>query len=325
MNNSPIIFCHYGNSNYLEYTLKAAKINNPKKEIYLLGDISNLSIANKIGISHILFNKYDKTETILDFNKKFRFIAGNSHGRSEWTKFVFLRWFYINEFILQNGIDSFWHFDSDNIIAVDLSVKEIFFKKYDNTEQCGGICLNGFISSSSITQLYIKHILDLFSDEEYLGIQKMKCLNNENFAFTEMAAYNSFKKLHKLNTIRFNNLEYDDTFDDCIAMSDGMEQTIEKFNNYHIKEIYFNKKNELFFRMINSDRFIKVNSINHSWMPFYVISQLFYLSLRKKIKFLRFLNIFRKNEYSKINLLHYSIYDKLINKIIIISLKFNFY
>jgi hypothetical protein len=325
MNNSPIIFCHYGNSNYLEYTLKAAKINNPKKEIYLLGDISNLSIANKIGISHILFNKYDKTETILDFNKKFRFIAGNSHGRSEWTKFVFLRWFYINEFILQNGIDSFWHFDSDNIIAVDLSVKEIFFKKYDNTEQCGGICLNGFISSSSITQLYIKHILDLFSDEEYLGIQKKKCLNNENFAFTEMAAYNSFKKLHKLNSIRLNNLEYDDTFDDCIAMSDGMEQTIEKFNNYHIKEIYFNKKNELFFRMINSDRFIKVNSINHSWMPFYVISQLFYLSLRKKIKFLRFLNIFRKNEYSKINLLHYSIYDKLINKIVLISLKFNFY
>ena len=324
MNNSPIIFCHYGNSNYLEYSLYLAKNSNPQKKIYLLGDLSNLKVAKKVGVIHIEFKQFDFTNSVIDFNNNFKFIAGANHGRKDWTKFVFLRWFYINEFILRNKIDSFWHFDSDNFIFSDLFEKEIYFKNYDNTEQCGGICLNGFISSSSIIHMYTKHILFLFSNDDYLRIQINKCISNVDFAFTEMAAYNDFKKSFKLNSIRLNIIDFGETFDDCLAFPDGMEQSSESYNGHHIKEIYLNRNNQLYFNNKFSKVFIKVNSINVSWLPFPIILRIFHISLRQRLKILRYFNIDRKHEYSKVDFSKYSILEKIIDKLIFIILKYKY-
>ena len=324
MNSSPIVFCHYGISNYLEYTLYAAKLTNPQKIIYLLGDLSNLKVAKKVGVVHINFKHFDFTKSVIEFNNNFKFIAGSKHGRYDWTKFVFLRWFYINEFIHQNQINSFWHFDSDNFILTDLSEKEIIFKQYDNTEQCGGICLNGFISSRKITHLYTKHIIDLFINDDYLNIQRDKCQMHDNFAFTEMAAYNDFKKIYKINSILLNNVEYGDTFDDCLACPDGMIQTNETYNDYNIKEIYLNRNNEIFFKMISSNKFIKVNSINLSWLPFSIIIRIFYLILRQRVQILKYFNFARKSEYSKVNFLHYSFFDKIFDKLVFHYIKLKY-
>ena len=316
MNNSPIIFCHYGCSNYLELTLYAAKFTNPQKKVYLIGDISNLKVAKKVGVFHVEFKQFDITNSVKQFNNNFKFIAGSKHGRLEWTKFVFLRWFYINEFICQNQINSFWHFDSDNFILSDLSEKENIFKQYDNTEQCGGICLNGFISCSKIIHLYTKHILDLFDNDNYLNAQRNKCLINDDFAFTEMAAYNDFKKVFKLNSIRLNNSDFGDTFDDCLASSDGMIQTNESYNGYRIKEIYLNRSNEIYFKMISSENYIKVNSINFSWLPFSIVTRIFYLSLRKRVQVLKYFNFARKSEYSKVNFLQHSFFEQIFDKLV---------
>jgi hypothetical protein len=85
--------------------------------------------------------------------------------------------------------------------------------------------MNGYISSKKITQMYVHHILGLFNDYNFLNIQKEKCEKNENLAFTEMAAYNHFKKAVKINSVRLNNFDNGDTFDDCIAFEDGMVHT----------------------------------------------------------------------------------------------------
>jgi hypothetical protein len=316
----PIIFCHFGISNYLKITLLSAKISNPQKNIFLLGDVENINLAHEIGINHILFSQFDSYQSVLEFNKQFKFIGGTSHGRLEWTKFVFLRWFYVNEFIIENNIESFWHFDSDNLIVSDLSQFEPIFSKFDNTEQCGGICINGFISSSKIIQLYTKHIIDLFNDVEYLNEQKIKCINNPSFAYTEMAAYNHFKKTHNLNTKRLHCLECDSTFDDCLASADGMEQSKDLYNGYKIKSIYIDKRNDFYFRDLVSNRFIKINSLNLSWMPYIVIFRLFALFGRSKYRFLRL----RKSNYYKIDLKSYSILNRFIDKFVYKLIKFKY-
>jgi hypothetical protein len=311
---APIIFCHYGMSSYLRFTLLSSKLSNPDKNIYLLGDEENEMLCHEIGVKHVNFSQFDNSQLVLKFHESFRFISGKKHGREEWTKFVFLRWFYICEFIYLYEIDSFWHFDSDNLIVANLFQKELIFNKFDTTEQCGGLCMNGYISSKKITQLYVHHILELFNDIDFLKIQKEKCEINESFAFTEMAAYNHFKKVLKINSVRLNNFENGDTFDDCIAFDDGMAHTKEKYNGYTIKEIYINANNEFYFKLNSTENYIKVNSINLSWMPFSVVLRLFLMFCRSKIPLLR---IFRKvffKCYQKINFNSYSYYEKIIDK-----------
>jgi hypothetical protein len=318
---SPIIFCHYGISNYLEYTFLLAKFYNSGRKIYLLGDKSNLYIAQQAGIIHIPFQKYDNCSSILDFKSKYKFIAGNKHGRSEWTQFVFLRWFYIREFLNENNIESFWHFDSDNFLAIELSDKEKYFKGFDNTEQCSGICLNGYISSSKIVNLYTNHILDLFCDNDYIKRQMLKCDDNETLAFTEMAAYNDFKKKYKPNTVRLNDNKFNDTFDDCLALSDGMELGGSSYNNHKIKAIYIGPNNQLYFKCATSNRYIKVNSLNLSWMPFVVIRRAFYLILRKDFCFWGLIKSSASNSYFKVDFNHYPFSSKLFDKYISLSFK----
>ena len=312
MNNSPIIFCHFGVSNYLRITLLSAKISNPNKKIYLLGDYENEYLAKGIGINHIYFNQFESAVSITEFNNKFQFVAGISHGRLEWTKFVFIRWFYVNEFIMQNNIHSFWHFDSDNLIVADLSQFESRFSQFDNTEQCGGICINGYISTSQITQLYTKHIIDLFNDIDFLNEQKIKCENNSSFAFTEMAAYNHFKIKYNLNTTRLNCFECGDTFDDCLASSDNMEQSIELYNGYKIKSIYIGSQNQFYFKHAVSKKYIKVNSFNLSWMPYLLIFRLFALFCRSKLSFVKS----QKSEFHKIDFNSYSFQSKLFDRFV---------
>jgi hypothetical protein len=317
--NAPIIFCHYGGSNYLYYTLFSAKLSNPKKNVILLGDSLNKYIAVKLGIFHIDFTQYETEENVLNFDNDFKFIAGESHGRKDWTKFVFKRWFYVNEYLKKNNIDSFWHFDSDNLIISDLSKKEEYFMNYDNTEQCGGICINGFISSRLIISMYTNHILNLFNDQKYLANQTEKCFSNPNFAFTEMAAYNDYKKHYNLKTVRLNTILSGATFDDCLAFKDNMLQSEGFYNGYKIKEVYHNCNYELFFRQSTDNHFYKVNSINLSWMPSFVISRLFYTYCRSFFPVLKLIN--SKKKYIKIDFNHYSFLDKIINKLIISYLK----
>jgi hypothetical protein len=319
MKSSPIIFCHFGFSDYLKFTLFSAKISNPHKNVILIGDNINKFIANELGIIHIDFNIYEKEYSILQFNRDFKFIAGKSHGRLDWTKFVFKRWFYVNEYVTKNNIESFWHFDSDNLIISDLSKKEEYFKLYDNTEQCGGICLNGFISSKRIVSMYILHILSLFNNQEYLTRQIEKCSLHPNFAFTEMAAYNHFKKEYNLKTVRLNAIVSDDTFDDCLACEDNMQQSSELYNGYRIKEVYINYKYKMFFKKLDENIFYKVISINLSWMPSFVISRLFYTYCRSFFPIFKLINF--KRTYIKINYSHYSFLDKIIDKLIVSYLK----
>jgi len=170
---APIIFCHYGKSRYLKYSLECARINNPDKEIVLLGDMTNRRIAQKCGVRHELFARYSHGNEIETFDRVYRLIKGKENRNfikadRDWIKFVFKRWFFVHNFLKQRGIGPFWHFDSDNMILDSLSSHEAKFRHFDCTEQCNGMCMNGFVSGPAVVSGYINKINELFQRDDYL-------------------------------------------------------------------------------------------------------------------------------------------------------------
>jgi len=265
--NIPIIFIHYGDSDYLEYTFKLARLYNPTNRIILLGDKSNQHYT-KLNIEHYFFDSYSSFPEIILFKKVFKFIAGNRHGKTQWTQFVFERWFYIYEFIRLQGIDQFWTFDSDTLILTELQKYIPLLLGYECTEQCNGSCMNGFVGSSKVVKGYIDTINNLFIDSNYLKKQMQEFLDYPNYAFTEMRAYDEYRSRNKLNTIRLQKISNDEIFDECLCQPHGME-----FVNGKNKLVF--KDGIIYQREQDSYKLIKVNTINMSWNNIYLVEALF--------------------------------------------------
>lgn len=265
MEPSPIIFCHYGYSEYLTFVLAQVKSTNPKTRIILLGDDNNKVIAKECGIEHCNFSKLSETKEIKKINQVYQHVAGESHGKPFWTNFVFKRWFYVHSFLLENGINEFWHFDSDNMILDDLNKHKYKFDSYDCTEQCESYCINGFISGLVVVQGYVDKIISLFQDQNYLAAQREDLSKKPTFAFTEMRAYTAYRDQESIKSIRLNTIINGETFDDCICFDDGYFQYDYSINYRYLKKIYFNN-NEIYFKLIKSKDYIKVVSLNLSWV-----------------------------------------------------------
>ena len=174
MDTVPIIFIHKGDvkdsiekQSFLNTTLKCAALFNPNKTINFLGDNSNkkfsLNISSNVKFYNITDYGVNTTEMNI-FQKVFRVVKGKQHGYNEWIKFVFQRFFYLYDFLEKQIIDSFWIFDSDTMIITDLKNHEYKYKQYDCTEQCNGMCINGYINTREIIRKYIIYINSLFLD-----------------------------------------------------------------------------------------------------------------------------------------------------------------
>lgn len=280
----PVIFCHYGFSDYLEYTLNCAKFNNPAKDVILLGDECNQKIAERCGAMHFLINDYNYGEAINTFDSVYRLVQGRKHNNikngKDWVKFVFKRWFYVYNFVVANGITSFWHFDSDNMLLDPLQHHEQFFSSYDVTEQCNGNCMNGFISSPEVVYGYIQKINELFQRREFLqSYQKEYDEIHPEYAFTEMGAYVTFKNEEGLNSVRLNTIVNDSSFDDCICQKHGMQmETLP--SGKKIKKVLLGPGGTFFCQRESDGSLIKMNSLNLSWVPLYI----YHIVLRHSVK-----------------------------------------
>ena len=302
----PIIFCHYGNSPYLFYTLKQVKLSNPENRIILLGDEDNKKVAHKAKIEHCCFKDYDDSDEIKVFNQVYQHIAGFKHKKEFWTNFVFKRWFYIHNFIKKNEINGFWHFDSDNMILSDLNKQEHKFKDFDCTEQCNGICMNGYISSYQVVNGYVNKINELFKDEAYLKKQKQDFIAHPDYAFTEMRAYKAYREQENINSVRLNKIIDNESFDDCICMDHGYERHESLLNNQYLKKIYFDAQGNFYCYHIESSQYVKMNSLNLSWVPtslFKLVYKTYKNNIdnRKKVKNkdLILLDIFQRNTFKE--------------------------
>ena len=285
--NYPIVFIHYGDAEYLKYTLAAAIKFNPGKKVYLLGDSEN-EHYKKIGLTHIHFNQFHSGDKIKDFDRLFNVVKGDQFlgfekykGNDYWIRFVFLRWFYINNFLKEFSIPSFWTFDSDTLIVSNLSQFEENFFKYDCTEQCDGSCMNGFVHNVKVVDGYVTHINDLFANHDYLRNQQEEFKSlNRGFAFTEMRAYLSFKEAISIKTFHLNKKRNGAMFDDCLCQDYGMEM-VELKDGSKFKKLYQEKTSKIMHvKQANNSEYIRLNTINLSWLPIYIIKKIYSEALK---------------------------------------------
>ena len=268
--NPPIIFIHKGDSDYLQHTLKSAKIFNPNTRIILLGDESNKHYQEEIGIEYFSFSQCEGEES-QKFDKNFKYIAGTQEGGGEWwVRFVFKRWFHLLNFVRSNHIRRFWTFDSDNLILSNLEDQVSKFLEYDCTEQCNGWCINGLVNGLEVIKGYIDKINDLFLDTNYLDKQRREFINNPTWAFTEMRAYVEYKESVPFKSVSLNTIIDGETFDECLCQQHDMEMEVEGGK----KKLYFENGN-LYERYLPTQQLVKLNSINMSWLPTSFIKEIF--------------------------------------------------
>lgn len=269
---APILFIHYGDSPYLRYTLEAAALFNPGKEVLLLGDASNRTYADRAGASFHPLADLDGGEKVGRFERDFRFIAGPRHGKEFWTRFVFKRWFLIDRFLRERGVDRFWTFDSDTLVLSDLGRYEARYAGYDCTEQCHGICMNGLVSREAV-EGYTDKMLELFGREDYLERQRRIVEEHPTWAFTEMRAYATYKEEEGLRTMHLGSIVDGETFIDCICDAEGhnaiWESYDEPIGGQTVIRLYFADDGTVGGRHLPTGEFVRFAAINMSWVPLY--------------------------------------------------------
>jgi hypothetical protein len=286
---APIIFIHYGDSYYLKYTLESAVLFNPGKKVILLGDDSNAQYA-RLGIEHHNFKDYGSGPEIALFDRVYLFVAGPRHKRKEWTHFVFRRWFHIYCFILAKGYHRFWTFDSDTLVLTDLAPQEEKYNDYDCTEQCSGICMNGLVTNHAVVKGYLDKMNELFQRPGFLRNERACFRVYRKYAFTEMKAYVVYREEARIRSTRLSRVIDGESYLDSICTTeehrlffqdDEYEIYQEKIWGLDLKKIYLCSDGNIYFWHQPSGRPIRMNTINMSWTPSWLIDTLLQHAKRK--------------------------------------------
>jgi hypothetical protein len=280
--NPPVVFMHYGDAPHLKIVLESALLFNPNKDIVLLGDQINKKYE-RLGIRHFFFSDYGDTEEKKEFNRVFKVVKSPGFRMSDyWIRFVTERFFYLHGFIKRNGLNSFWTFDSDNLILTNLSEQEYKFSSYDFTEQNHGKSMQGFIRNTSALENYLLMINSLFEDSLYVRESTLK-FNANAGALTEMDLFLTFKERTNYKSILLSEIINGETFDDHITFSNGVEMTDAYLEGYlPIKKIFYSKSGDIFYRYSKTNSLVKVNSIDMSWTPLYLFDRIFKLARKRK-------------------------------------------
>lgn len=279
--NPPLLFIHYGDAQYIQYTLAAARKTNPDKRIVLLGDQSNAKYQ-QLGIEHVHFMNYANRPESKTFQEVYRPVAGRLHMQKtfaeRWLKFVFFRWFLIHAFLVEQEIGAFWTFDSDTLLLDPLQPSEAHFRTYDCTSQCMGSCMNGFISHSEVVGKYIHKILDLFQRTHFLEAQQQEFDSiHPTYAFTEMRAFEILCKEEDLSVFHLGNPIEGSVFDDCLACEQGyVLQSKSFYNGQRIKRLWLYPDQKVYARRASDGQLIQFKSLNLSWLPPFYITFLYH-------------------------------------------------
>lgn len=283
---APLVFIHFGNSSYLRFTLRNAKRFNPDKRIILLGDGRNRHYRG-LGVEHFNFSDFGAGPEIERFDKIYRFVGGKQHPDSPWVKFVFRRWFHLYYFLSAQKIERFWTFDTDTLILCQLSRQEGKFSQYDCTEQCEGSCMNGLVNNLGVVKGYVDKINELFGREDYLKRQMKDFEVHPDYAFTEMRAYKTYKEESGIKRIHLGTVIDGEAFDDCLCVAgeietfDQLPPGLGALPYGSPKKLYLNPDGRIFCRHKPSQSFVKLNSVNMSWLPDYLFGKIIRHSKRE--------------------------------------------
>jgi hypothetical protein len=274
----PIIFIHYGPASYLSRTLRCARRTNPDKRIILLGDESNRR-STEGAAEYFPFEDFSSGAKHARFQQVFQAIQGDRHrfskhgGVEAWLKFVFRRWFLIEEFLARESFDSFWTFDSDTIVLAPLAPRESRFRDVEATTQCRGECLNGWVGSLRLVERYTTCMLDLFSDPLFLDAQRERLREHAGLAFNEMDAFSEFRSRENVVARRAAEVLDGEAFDDALAFAEDYERSPDPIlGRIPVKRIWTTQNGGVWAKSGGIP--VRLLTCNMSWMPDYLWKKL---------------------------------------------------
>ena len=272
---APIVFIHYGASNYLARTLRRAVRANPDKEVFLLGDQDNRHFGSDctafIDCADLVSEDAARFDAVFEPIEGARHKFGKPGGTEKWLKFVFRRWFFIGEFLRRKHIDRFWTFDSDTLVLAPLSPREKRFDSYQTTTQCRDCCLNGFVGSRELVKRYAECILSLFSNQDYLASQRERMKQQAGLAFNEMDAFGEFRRRENVRTFHAAQPLEGEFFDDALAYDANFEASPFKVaDRIMVKRLWSSPDGALYAKHLETKRFIRMITCNLSWLPDYI-------------------------------------------------------
>jgi hypothetical protein len=273
---APLFFIHYGPSTYLRRALRCARASNPEKRIILLGDDTNRHAARGCA-EYVPFADYAAGPAIREFDSVFKIIQGerhrfNKHGGVEtWLRFVFRRWFIVENFIHRESVTSFWTFDSDTLILAPLAPRETRFAGFEASTQCRDACLNGWIGSSHLVSRYVRCMTELFRNQDFLEAQEKRLQREAGLAFNEMDAFCEFRRREAIETKHAAQPCDGEAFDDALAFDAAYEAAALKiFGRIDIKRLWTDCTGALYTRRKASGEYVRLLTCNMSWLPDYL-------------------------------------------------------
>lgn len=149
-----IVFIHRGESEYVEWAVRAARESNPDTPIYL--------VADKNWVPHLPRVHFDPLGDFMEEARNFssNYIHATTYAE-EFERFCFERWFVLRALCHRRRIQAPLYLDSDVVLLQPIRTLTSFFEGYDLTvshRNCGHIAW--FRSSAMIGRLcdYLEHI-----------------------------------------------------------------------------------------------------------------------------------------------------------------------
>jgi hypothetical protein len=214
----PIIFMHYGNSNYLPFTIGQAKLMSITSPIVMIGDQTNNVLPF---VTHVDMNRYGRQAT--EFQKIYRHLSPNGFP---YELFCFLRWFLLRDFMIAHGLQQIIHLDSDVLLYTDVNRERNNWKDYD-LSLVNGVCAgNMFVNGTRGLEDLCQIIWDLYAGPGSQG--KLDAIYEErrkfNGAISDMVALRALYDSNRGRIAEMTGIQPDGThWDANIHMDEGFE------------------------------------------------------------------------------------------------------
>lgn len=241
---------HFGDSDYLQYSLMQAKRSNPDSDIILIGDESN----NKYSfIKHV--SRFDSSSG-QEFAKLYQHLSFNSY---EYELFCIQRWFILRDYMAKHGISRCYHQDSDVMLYADISTEKV--ADFDFAF-CGGISGGiSFINNFDALDDFCNFITSFYTvetlTEELKKIYQMVIKHVPNGGICDMIFINLYctSRQHPERIFDLSIIENNAVFDLNINLINEYEQWYER------KKIYFTT-NGVLCKNLSLNTFIKFKALH---------------------------------------------------------------
>ena len=214
----PIVFMHYGNSNYLPFTIGQAKLASLTSPIVLIGDQTNNVLPF---ITHVDMNRYSRQA--VEFQKVYRHLSPNGFP---YELFCFLRWFLLRDFMLEHGLKHIIHLDSDVLLYTDVNNERQNWKDFD-LSLVNGVCAgNMFVNGTRGLEDLCQVIWDMYAGP---GAQdKLDAIYAQrrqfNGAVSDMVALKSLYDSNRDRIAEMSGIQPDNTYWDAnMHMDEGFD------------------------------------------------------------------------------------------------------